>query len=154
VLYFRYSKGKERYHDTNIIHATPANCISRHRGIDAIIHVKGLVKMRATGIIRRVDDLGRVVIPKEIRRTLRIREGEPLEIYTDGDNTVCFRKYQTNMVNEVRTMGEVILDDFMYDIACDGTAEQAKMFSEAREHFKALRELVGKFEKSIENEEE
>lgn len=49
--------------------------------------------MRATGIIRRVDDLGRVVIPKEIRRTLGIKEGEPLEIYTDED-TVCFKKYQ------------------------------------------------------------
>lgn len=49
--------------------------------------------MRPTGIIRRVDDLGRVVIPKEIRRTLGIKEGEPLEIYTDED-TVCFKKYQ------------------------------------------------------------
>lgn len=110
--------------------------------------------MRATGIIRRIDDLGLVVIPKEIRRKMHIREGEPLEIYTEGDNTVCFRKYQTNMVDEVQTMEEVIIDDFMYDIACGGTAEQAKMFSEAREHFKALRELVSKFEKSIEHEEE
>lgn len=110
--------------------------------------------MRATGIIRRTDDLGRIVIPKEIRRKMGVRDGEPMEIYTDGDNTVSFRKYQTNMVDEVRTMEEVIIDDFMYDIACDGTAEQAKMFSEAREHFKALRELVSKFEKSIENEEE
>ena len=41
--------------------------------------------MRATGIVRRIDELGRVVIPKEIRRTLRIREGDPLEIYTDRD---------------------------------------------------------------------
>lgn len=49
--------------------------------------------MRPTGIIRRVDDLGRIVIPKEIRRTLGIKEGEPLEIYTDED-TVCFKKYQ------------------------------------------------------------
>ena len=49
--------------------------------------------MKPTGIVRRVDDLGRVVIPKEIRRTLGIKEGEPLEIYTDED-TVCFKKYQ------------------------------------------------------------
>lgn len=48
--------------------------------------------MKATGIIRRVDDLGRVVIPKEVRRTLHIREGDPLEIYTE-ENTVCFMKY-------------------------------------------------------------
>lgn len=110
--------------------------------------------MRATGIIRRIDDLGRVVIPKEIRRKMHIREGEPLEIYTEGDDTVCFRKYQTNMVDEVRTMEEVIVNDFMMDIAMNGTIEQREMFAEAHEHFKALRELVNKFEKSIENEEE
>ena len=49
--------------------------------------------MKATGIVRRIDDLGRVVIPKEIRRTLKIREGDPLEIYTDRDGSVVFRKY-------------------------------------------------------------
>lgn len=49
--------------------------------------------MKATGIVRRIDDLGRVVIPKEIRRTMRIREGDPLEIYTDKDGGVIFRKY-------------------------------------------------------------
>lgn len=49
--------------------------------------------MKATGIIRRIDDLGRVVVPKEIRRTLRIREGDPLEIFTEGKDTVCFKKY-------------------------------------------------------------
>ena len=49
--------------------------------------------MKATGIVRRVDDLGRIVIPKEIRRTLRIREGDPLEIYTEKDGGVIFKKY-------------------------------------------------------------
>ena len=49
--------------------------------------------MKATGIVRRIDDLGRVVIPKEIRRVLRIREGDPLEIYTDHDGEVIFKKY-------------------------------------------------------------
>lgn len=49
--------------------------------------------MKATGIVRRVDDLGRIVIPKEIRRTMRIREGDPLEIYTEKDGGVIFRKY-------------------------------------------------------------
>lgn len=48
--------------------------------------------MRATGIVRRIDDLGRAVIPKEIRRTLGIREGDSLEIYTEG-NMVCFKRY-------------------------------------------------------------
>ncbi|MDY0324228.1 MAG: AbrB/MazE/SpoVT family DNA-binding domain-containing protein, partial [Candidatus Carbobacillus sp.] len=49
--------------------------------------------MKATGIVRRIDDLGRVVIPKEIRRTLRIREGDPLEIYVDEDGEVILKKY-------------------------------------------------------------
>lgn len=49
--------------------------------------------MKATGIVRRIDDLGRVVIPKEIRRTMRIREGDSLEIYTDKDGEVIFKKY-------------------------------------------------------------
>ncbi len=49
--------------------------------------------MKATGIVRRIDDLGRVVIPKEIRRTLRIREGDPLEIFTDSDGGIILKKY-------------------------------------------------------------
>ena len=51
------------------------------------------IYMKATGIVRRIDDLGRVVIPKEIRRTMRIREGDPLEIYTDREGEVIFKKY-------------------------------------------------------------
>jgi AbrB family transcriptional regulator (stage V sporulation protein T) len=49
--------------------------------------------MKATGIVRRIDDLGRVVIPKEIRRTMRIREGDPLEIFTDKEGELIFKKY-------------------------------------------------------------
>ncbi len=49
--------------------------------------------MKATGIVRRIDDLGRVVIPKEIRRTMRIREGDPLEIFTNNEGEVIFKKY-------------------------------------------------------------
>ena len=49
--------------------------------------------MKATGIVRRIDDLGRVVIPKEIRRTLRLREGTPLEIFTDGEGEIILKKY-------------------------------------------------------------
>lgn len=54
--------------------------------------------MKATGIIRRIDDLGRVVIPKEIRRTLRIREGDPLELFVEN-NAVVFQKYQPLAIN-------------------------------------------------------
>ena len=49
--------------------------------------------MKATGIVRRIDDLGRIVIPKEIRRTLRIRESDPLEIFTDHEGSIILRKY-------------------------------------------------------------
>ena len=49
--------------------------------------------MKATGVVRRIDDLGRVVIPKEIRKILRIKEGSPLEIFTDKEGTVILKKY-------------------------------------------------------------
>jgi AbrB family transcriptional regulator (stage V sporulation protein T) len=57
------------------------------------LKLKENLYMKATGIVRRIDDLGRVVIPKEIRRTMRIREGDPLEIYTSGSGEVIFKKY-------------------------------------------------------------
>lgn len=63
--------------------------------------------MRATGIVRRVDDLGRVVIPKEIRRSMGIKEGEPLEIYLEND-AVIFRRYSYNLVDEVKRVAELI----------------------------------------------
>lgn len=61
--------------------------------------------MRATGIVRRIDDLGRVVIPKEIRRSLKIREGDPLEIFVHDGNTVCFKKYSS--LSELTNANEV-----------------------------------------------
>ncbi len=64
--------------------------------------------MKATGIVRRIDDLGRVVIPKEIRRTMRIREGDPLEIYTDKDGEVIFKKYSP--MNELSDFAAQICD--------------------------------------------
>jgi AbrB family transcriptional regulator (stage V sporulation protein T) len=57
------------------------------------------IKMKATGIVRRIDDLGRVVVPKEIRRVLRIREGDPLEIYTGNSGEVILKKYSP--INEL-----------------------------------------------------
>lgn len=55
--------------------------------------------MKATGIVRRVDDLGRIVIPKEIRRNLGIREGDPLEIFVEN-GCICLRKYDPNAYDE------------------------------------------------------
>jgi AbrB family transcriptional regulator (stage V sporulation protein T) len=59
----------------------------------AITYRRRLSDMKATGIVRRIDDLGRIVIPKEIRRTLRIREADPLEIYTDREGEIILKKY-------------------------------------------------------------
>jgi len=64
--------------------------------------------MRATGIVRRIDDLGRVVIPKEIRRTLRIREGEPMEIFVDGEGGILFRKYSP--IKELRGYAKELVE--------------------------------------------
>lgn len=62
--------------------------------------------MKSTGIIRRIDDLGRVVVPKELRRNLRLREGDPVEIFTEGD-AVCLKKYGvTGDVQQVLTNAE------------------------------------------------
>jgi stage V sporulation protein T len=64
-----------------------------------------MIKMRATGIVRRVDDLGRVVIPKEIRRAMGIREGDPLEIYTT-ENGIVFKRYRPELTRDIQTMRE------------------------------------------------
>ena len=64
--------------------------------------------MKATGIIRRIDDLGRVVIPKEIRRTMGVREGDPFEIYIEGKDTICFRKYGNSLNEEINYLYEQI----------------------------------------------
>lgn len=56
--------------------------------------------MKATGIVRRIDDLGRIVVPKEIRRTLKIREGDPLEIFTDREGEIVLKKYSP--IGEIR----------------------------------------------------
>ena len=75
--------------------------------------------MKATGIVRRIDDLGRVVIPKEIRRTLRIREGDPLEIFVDRDGEVILKKYSP--IGELGDFAQEYADslhEVMGHIAC------------------------------------
>ena len=64
--------------------------------------------MKATGIVRRIDDLGRVVIPKEIRRTMRIHEGDPLEIYKSADGEVIFKKYSA--INEMASSASQVAE--------------------------------------------
>lgn len=90
--------------------------------------------MKATGIIRRVDDLGRVVIPRELRRTMGIREGEPLEIFIDGRDTVCFRKYEANLNGEIDHLADTIetcVDDY------EKMAQIKKLLGEVRKLVKS-----------------
>lgn len=72
--------------------------------------------MKATGIVRRVDSLGRVVIPKEIRATLRIKEGSPLEIYTEKDGGVTFRKYSP--MGDLQDFASQICDSIRKNTGC------------------------------------
>ena len=104
--------------------------------------------MKATGIVRRIDDLGRVVIPKEIRRTMRIREGDPLEIYTDREGEVIFKKYSP--IGELASFASqyaetlhktcnmsVIITDRDAVIACSGVSKKEysdKRLSDAMEN--------------------
>ena len=67
--------------------------------------------MKATGIVRRIDDLGRAVIPKEIRRTLRIREGDPLEIFTDREGEIILKKYSP--IGELGTFAKEYAESFL-----------------------------------------
>ena len=72
--------------------------------------------VKATGIIRKIDDLGRVVIPKEIRRTLRIREGDPLEIYTDREGEVILKKY--SMMEDMGILAQQYADALAQTTGC------------------------------------
>ena len=72
--------------------------------------------MKATGIVRRIDDLGRVVIPKEIRRTLRIREGDPLEIFTEREGRVILRKYSP--IGEIGAVAGLYAESLAHTMNC------------------------------------
>ena len=72
--------------------------------------------MKATGIVRRIDDLGRVVIPKEIRRTLRIREGDPLEIFTDREGEIILKKYSP--IGELGTLAKLYAESLAQTLSC------------------------------------
>jgi AbrB family transcriptional regulator, stage V sporulation protein T len=81
--------------------------------------------MKATGIVRRIDDLGRVVIPKEIRRTLRIREGDPLEIFVDRDGEVILKKYSpiSELGDFAKEYAEALFDSLVNPVLiCDRDA--------------------------------
>ena len=100
--------------------------------------------MRATGIICRIDDLSRVVIPKEIRRTCHIRENDPLEIFIEtlnGMPMVCFRKYETSYLRDIASMADRI-DEEMMESGCMSSR------TEVRKHFAEIAKLVKEWEES------
>lgn len=119
--------------------------------------------MKATGIVRRIDDLGRVVIPKEIRRTLRIREGDPLEIFTASDGEVIFKKYSpmgelsefSGQYSEIlsRTAGlPVIITDRDHVISASGLSKKEYLERHISPELEEIMENRDKFIKSREND--
>ena len=112
--------------------------------------------MKATGIVRRIDDLGRVVIPKEIRRTMRIREGSPLEIYTDREGEVIFKKYSpvgemssfayqyVDTLNKVCQMSVAVTDRDTI-IACAGVPKKEYAEKKLSEEYESLIESRGMY---------
>lgn len=72
--------------------------------VNKLVNANGGFFMKATGIVRRIDELGRIVIPKEIRRTLRIRESDPLEIFTDREGEIILKKYSP--IGELNTFAK------------------------------------------------
>ena len=113
--------------------------------------------MKATGIVRRIDDLGRVVIPKEIRRTMRIREGDPLEIYTDREGEVIFKKYSpigelslfaSQYAETLHRVGEmsIIICDRDAVIACAGVSKRDYAEKQLSQELEALTETRSFYE--------
>jgi AbrB family transcriptional regulator (stage V sporulation protein T) len=78
--------------------------------------MEGFFYMKATGIVRRIDDLGRIVIPKEIRRTLRIRESDPLEIFTDREGEIILKKYSP--LGELSSMAQNYAESLSQTLGC------------------------------------
>lgn len=98
--------------------------------------------MKATGIIRRMDDLGRVVIPREIRRNCRIYEGDPLEIYVDnleGQPVVILSKYEPNFSSSLARLANTI-DDEMEDTSTVGQR------MEVQKHFNEIAKILKEWE--------
>ena len=108
--------------------------------------------MRATGIVRRVDDLGRVIIPKEIRHTMKIKEGEPLEIYVDKHtSSICFQKYNyaANIEEAIKNLKEYVRDEISFRDDEDATQ---KLFDNLTKKINQMEEIVREYNKQQEGE--
>ena len=99
--------------------------------------------MKATGIVRRIDDLGRIVVPKEIRRTLRIREGDPLEIFTDREGEIILKKYSP--------IGELSQFAGEYAVAASGSG---KRDFEGKPISGQLEEIIGERKSLVASDDE
>jgi len=97
--------------------------------------------MKATGIIRRVDDLGRIVIPREIRRNLGAQEGTPMELFTDG-NKLVIQKYETyeSISDIVKTLRDIV-SDYPNEFSDDGLLNLLKQVDAFEETLKEARKL-------------
>lgn len=110
--------------------------------------------MKATGIVRRIDDLGRVVIPKEIRRTLRIREGDPLEIFTDREGEIILKKYSP--IGELGEFARQYADSLAQstgNIVCITDRDQVIAFAGAPKKDVLLKPISRQLEESIDARE-
>lgn len=108
--------------------------------------------MKATGIVRRIDDLGRVVIPKEIRRTLRIREGDPLEIFVDREGEVILKKYSpiNELGNFAKEYAEALFDSLHYPVLICDRDEVIAIAGESKKDY--LNKSIGtQLEKTMES---
>ncbi|MFD1039878.1 stage V sporulation protein T [Virgibacillus byunsanensis] len=108
--------------------------------------------MKATGIVRRIDDLGRVVIPKEIRRTLRIREGDPLEIFVDREGEVILKKYSpiSELSNFAKEYAEALFDSLHFPVFICDRDEFIAVAGESKKDY--LNKNIGsKLESTMEN---
>ena len=122
--------------------------------------------MKATGIVRRIDDLGRVVIPKEIRRTLRIREGDPLEIFVDREGEVILKKYSpiSELGHFATEYSEALYDSLHYPIIISDRDEVIALAGLSKKEYlnKQISSYIGEviedrvtvFEKDVEESKE
>lgn len=111
--------------------------------------------MKATGVVRRIDDLGRVVIPKEIRRTLRIKEGDPLEIFTDKEGEVILKKYSPiGELSEFATEYAETLNKTTGHIACITDKDTVIAISGASKKEWLEKEVSNELERIMEDKEQ
>ncbi|MBR3683328.1 MAG: stage V sporulation protein T [Lachnospiraceae bacterium] len=109
--------------------------------------------MKATGIVRRIDDLGRVVIPKEIRRTLRIRESDPLEIFTDREGEIILKKYSP--IGEISTFAKQYVESLAQVTGHAALIADRDQFIAVAGGYKSLlnKEISKTLEEKLENRE-